>query len=78
MPNEAMRSKNGKARTVVLTNGERYAATVLRIETQDALGRPKTLTAFYDDDSVKTRSGDAFLVVYAKEECVESKSKGDA
>lgn len=64
--------------SLIEVRGEHYRAAVLKVLSQDALGRPKLCQLIPDDEETPLKSGDRFVVVYAPERAVLPKSRGDA
>ena len=59
-------------------SGELWEFIVMKVESWDDLGRPRALTAVYDEESVRIQGGEHFLIVLAKSEAVKPKLKGKA
>ena len=72
----AGRSKPG----VVLIVGERYIATVFRIDEKDSFGRPRKLTMIADkEESIDLKAGSReFLVAYVAAHMLAPDTKGKA
>jgi len=61
----------GRKPEKVIVDGEKYTATVMRIDEKDQHGRPRKLTLIPDDETVHINEGNQFMIVYAPKKMVD-------